>query len=268
MKKPGFSEVLSSMGESRAERGGRLCPVELADFSVCEGTGKKVARVTLTTNIANYNEQEIASAFSERFNRRLRIVEDSVSEVGEFAGRKYFSALALHNVRSVPYADNIGKMKAVSSSTFLDDDAQVWSVIGTGDSRRLVVECEDDLATVLASRKKYAQLPEHASACAVANGDYAMYYDAAKGRMEFGLVMLTKKGVVLANRQEEIDVAIDPKMIVTAQTTEETRNLFENPYVEVSAEGATKVLEYFRKLFKNTPFFVNWEAAIKRKKAA
>lgn len=263
MKRTGFSQVLSSMDERRKENNGlRLVPVEIADYAAVNAEGPQTARVTLMTNMDDYTAEEIAAAFSKRMDRKARVVDGSMMQLASVRGRNFYTALVVKNTESLPYADNHKKFKLVASSTFLDDNEQIWTVVGDGDTKRLVLNTQEDLSKVLASRKRHTNTPEHASVGAI-NGHYAMYYSPVSGKMEFGFPVVTKKGVVVASRDADADIAIDPLLIVASEPLKDHK-IFENPHVELSATGATKVLEYFRKLFKDTTFFVNWEAAIRR----
>lgn len=264
MNKPGFSTVLSNMAEVRAESGLRLCPVELAAFDIIKADGPQAARVTLATNIDDYTREEITAAFSERNNRRVRLVPESVVKCASARGRNYYTAIALMNTQSLPYEEEHKKMKVLASSTFLDDDNQIWTVQGDGDSKRLVMNTDEDLASVLASRKRYFPSAEFASASPRArNAHYVMYYSPAKGRMEFGFPVLTNKGVVLANRMEDVDQELDQNLIVASQPLPDQK-IFEDVDVVVSAAATSKVLDYYRKLFADTTFFIRWEESLRK----
>ena len=265
MNKPGFSKVLSNMADARADNNGnRLCPVEIASFDIVRADGPQAARVVLATNIDDYTAEEITAAFSDRNNRRVRLVPESVSKCATARGRNYYTAIALMNQQSLPFEEEHKKMKVLASSTFLDDDNQIWTVVGDGDTKRLVMNTDEDLTAVLASRKRYFPSTEFASASPRArNAHYVMFYSPAKGRMEFGFPVLTNKGVVLANRMDDVVQELDANLIVASAPLPDQK-IFADVDTVVAAGATNKVLEYYRKLFADTTFFVRWEESLRK----
>jgi len=253
------------MADARAENNGnRLCPVEIASFELIRADGPQAARVVLATNITEYTREEITASFSERNNRRVRLVPESITKCASARGRNYYTAIALMNQQTLPYEEEHKKMKVLASSTFLDDDNQIWTVVGDGDTKRLVMNTDEDLSAVLASRKRYFPSAEFASASPRArNAHYVMYYSPAKGRMEFGFPVLTNKGVVLANRMEDAAIELDPNLIVASAPLPDQK-IFADVDTVVAAAATNKVLDYYKKLFADTTFFVRWEEALRK----
>jgi hypothetical protein len=270
MKRSGFSQVLSKFSKDR--EGGRFCPITLADFHICGGTENRVARVTLITDVRDYSSEEIETAFISAMDRRARLFPKSVVRAaGSRNGKNFYSALAMLNRQSIPYKDNVEKMTVLSSSTFLDDKEQIWRVEGDGDQRRLYINAEDDMAAIFQARRQHHLLPETASDNNIPNGNYCMYYSPKDGNYSFGFAFNSQRGLTIVDRKQETATVIDPALVVASDVLDvraaddsAAAIRYEAPYGEVAASSAQKIIDYYRKIFKNTAFFVKLEAAIRQ----
>jgi hypothetical protein len=244
----------------------------LADFIVTASTD--TARVTLAVpERAQYSEEALAASVTARFNNEVGLVEGSATELASFNGHRFVSALLQRNVVSEEYDANISKMKCIAKDTFMDESDSIWQSVGSGSTRRLVLKAEDDFEALLASRRKVMTSPEMASGVASApNGCYVMYYSPEDGGMKFGFGFRTEAGFNVLDRRNVETVTIDPLLIVeTARNFDEGGKLevkFANREAEVAFDGSTarKLIEYYRKIYRNTAFFVQLERQIKERK--
>lgn len=267
MKKPhNFFTALSSM-----DNGQRRVALNLADYVMCEAAGgKQVARVTMSSDMREYSEEEIASEFTNRMDGKARLILGTVTQLEADRGRNFYTALATVNRETLNYEANKDKLTVIASSTFLlEGSEKIWNVEGEGDERRLVLSSTDDLSQILAARRQFVSMREMASAVNVRNDQYVMFYEPASGRMEFGIPVVTARGVLISSRTREEATPIDPNLIVLSHPLPaEVSVAFENPYAEIAASSVQELLKYYRKLYGKTTMWVQLEQAIRQSAAA
>ena len=244
----------------------------LTDFIVT--ASRDTARVTLAVpSQAKYSEEALAASVAHRFNNEVGLVEGSITELSSFNGQRFFSALAQRNVVSEDYDANISKMKCLAKDTFVDETDAIWQAVGSGSARRLVLKVEDDFESLLASRRKVMTSPELASGLpASPNGSYVMYYSPEDADMKFGFGFRSEAGFNVLERRDAEVKTIDPLLIVeTARNFDEDGKLevkFAPREAEIAFDGSTvkKLVDYYRKIYRNTAFFVQLERQIRQRK--
>jgi len=248
----------------------------LTDFSISE-SDSNVARVTLAVAAAQDPSFEaLAASFNDRFDKKAVLVEESMSMVGQLHGRKYLSVLAHMNTISVDYDENIEKMTCIASDTFMDEDEnEIWHAVGNGSDRRLVLQSNDDFASILAARRKVLASPEVAAAGDnIQSGSYVMYYNTDNADMSFGFAYRSEAGLNILDRKSGKSELIDPILAVTAASDfdpsgeNEVRFTGREAHTAMDSSGINKLLAYYRKIYKNTSFFVKLEKQIRGMRTA
>lgn len=260
----------------RASADKRAAAFTLTDFSIAE-SDPNVARVMLAISSAQDPKfEDLASSFNARFNKEAILVEGSMAFVAQRNGRKYLTALAQRNVISMDYDENIAKMTCIAADTFADEDENgIWNAVGAGSDRRLVLQSSDDFSSILAARRKVLTMPEMASAAdSIENGSYVMYYDSANAEMSFGFAIRSQAGLNIIDRKSGKSELIDPLLTVASVSEfdptgdKEIRFTGREAVTAMDAGSIKKLIDYYRKIYKNTSFFVQLEKQIRGMRAA
>lgn len=238
----------------------------LANFRVVDG--HNVALVTLaTSNATDTNLDELKKSFDQRFEQKVVLVEGSFNHLASYNGKNFFSALARENTVSKEY--DVSKMSCIATDTFLDEDENsIWRSVGNGDSRRLVLQSSDDFEKLLASRRQVMTSPELVMASTLQNGQYVMFYSPVDDEMKFGYGFMNKAGYNVVERSSEEVVMVNPDLIVETASglDDEYQVTFDNKGLLTTAMDAAsskRLVDYFKKLYKGTAFFVKLEKIIK-----
>jgi hypothetical protein len=99
-----------------------------------------------------------------------------------------------------------------------------------------------------------------------------MYYSAEDADMKFGFGFRSEAGFNVLERRDGEVKTIDPLLIVeTARNFDEDGKLevkFTPREAEIAFDGSTvkKLVDYYRKIYRNTAFFVQLERQIRQRK--
>lgn len=258
------TSITASVGKSIVESGKtRTASFNLVDFTMASDS--EIALVTLAyPNTLKYDFADLAKSFNSRFEERVVLVEESFNKIGSRNGQDFAVAIARMNTISKEY--NVTEMACVASGTFLDEDENtIWRSVGTGNNKRLILQSSDDFSELLASRRRHMSVPETANVSDIQNGQYVMYYSPIHDEMNFGFGFRTEAGLKIFNRETEELEDVDPIAVVeTAAIHDSERRLdFSNETANVKSENISKILDYFRKLYKGTSYFKNLEKSIR-----
>ena len=259
------AKLKSNIAESGKNR---IASLSLVDFSIAENANVALATIC-HSSVLDYTEDQIAESISKRFDGQVSLVEASLRSLPVFNGNRFATALLRQNVVSKDYDENIKNMVCVASDTFVDenDENSIWAAVGSGDTRRLMLQADDDFEGILQSRRKIKSLPELATQVEVRNGDYTMYYSPFDNEMRYGFAVHTASGLNIFDRNSEDLLAIDPLLVMeSAQINDEDKKpnfSSEEVASKMPGERINLILDYYRRLYKGTSYFASLEKSIR-----
>lgn len=250
---------------------GRTIGTTLVSYELAETAN--VARVIVVhSDVLTASEKDIAESISERFKHQASWVEGTMKNIGKYNGRTYVSGLMGQNIISKEY--DVSKMTVIASDMFIDesDENRIWRAVGSGDTKRLILNNDDDFEELLASRRKVYMVPEQASNIEAQNGDYAMAYSPFNDDMIFGYVIKTTSDTFLFDRKSEETIKLDPVLTLQSVVINDPEkngmkavaNAIGEASMRMPASRINAILDYYRKLYKGTVYFTNLEETLRR----
>lgn len=234
--------------------------------------GKTAARIVASHVPGEYTEEDFRGAVSRLYDDKASLVEGTVQDVSQMHATQSSMFVSL-NTNSKPFSESaVAGMKVVTANVFADaSDNSIWTVRGEGDARALVQQSSDDLSAILnARRSRMITTAGFAPAEIFPNGGFLMYFDTAsfEPRYGFGIAMAKDDGTVgnfVLDRK-----AGDVREIEAAQVMSICQDIDHDVQIakheETAAfppELATRVLDYWRKLYGQTAYFARLEQIVR-----
>lgn len=221
--------------------------------------GKELAAVLFNVGYSIHKEEELSKAVEAGWGNAIRVLPGSAHRPVAKDARLVLAFVALNN-ETLPYNNETSeKMTVVTANVFRDENDKIWSKRGEGDEASLVRQSEEDLSALLEQRRSV--ISETASVGValhekVSVGDSAVWYDFAKEKMRYGIVVAselmfdfeTKTGCKVS--PEQIILAADAPSYIAAEIASFDKKM--NGTVDKS-NFIGKHIEYMAKLYKSQP---------------
>lgn len=232
---------------------------------------KGLARVVISS-ASPLVEADIREAFSAMYDNKVALVEGSAQDVS-VPHRHMVSAFVSVNRTAKAYSeDAVKNMKVVTANVFADDENGIWKLVGEGENRLIVQTSDDDLEQILRARQsRQITTAGFEPGMAPAFADYVFYMDPESLEVRSGFAVTESQ---VFDRAAERVVDVTPLLVMECvsgmevkdgQPVEES-NVVGAPVVAfLNQGGASKHLDYMRKLYKNTPYFVKLEQLIRQR---
>lgn len=235
-----------------------------ADIQQVFSLGNSAYRLIVSLSNSNVDQEEFAEAVGKATDYRVKTVAGTEAQVCEFGN--LFSVFATANTPSRPYAE-AANLKLLASNMFVDDEKNLWKVVGEGEDKRLVQMSNDNLDDVLASRLSHKIVTASYDLGSAKTGDYTVFFNSRTSKVEAGFAIETKEdGLCVFSRDTEVLEKIDVHAVISSVMGSDIKDQpFERKEMEtaVTKEGLDKILSYMKRLYGGTDYFVEIEKAIK-----
>ena len=211
----------------------------------------------------DYNESVLA--FSDN---RISVVPGTILNIPGSLNSTVISMIVTANTNTIAYNEETAKgMTLVTANVFQDESDNIWKLSGEGDAKSLVQVSNDDIEGILKKR-----LSQRVTAntnldidLTFNNGDYIAYYNTDKMVVSCGYGLYVDEKASVYDRESDALIFINPESVVevASDLPEEVQGY--NETATLTAAGAAKQIEYFRKIYGNTAFFAKFEALIKQR---
>lgn len=185
---------------------------------------------------------------STMFENKFHVVRNSLKHQGD----NLYSMIIKANVKSIA-ADLIGPKSnkvEITAGIYTDaSDNSIWKMEEVNGERRLVMMEPEDLEACFHYGKSIATAALNTNVD-VASGDFITFYNKKTGSVQAGFAIVAEDGEMEAINEEMEEVPLTEDDIINAA---DLTDCDANP-VEAALKGgeASKVLDYMRKIYKNS----------------
>jgi hypothetical protein len=208
-------------------------------------------------------EADMKEAVAAASNGKARMVDGTLHMQNVNSYKPIARMIVAANIESFPFSDEIIKEKgmvAITANTLLDSADGIWKIEGDGDAKRVVQTTKDSIEEILQARRSsvaYLSNPVHASS--FENGDFVSFATTA-GEIHYGFAMMVE-GIptVIDTVDAEAKEIKASQIINVAMVSDKDYSLALDgiTLANLSKSGASKQIEYARKLYGNHPAFFN-----------
>ena len=229
-----------------------------------------MAKVTGIVNRIPKSPEEVQATYASLSADRAMVVASSIKvfEEKDPKVRYVISFLTIPTRQSKPYNEEaVASMTLASANVYIDAGKTIWSVVGDGDTKRLVQSSEDDLEEILSARKRYLNIASSYLSTEIETGDFVSFASAIDGYPMYGsAIQFDKDGKLEVAVAGTTVTKIDPMQIITAvpfaeqikQYNEMPDTFKQGPFdtlANTTTQDADKLLSFFKKLWGDKPTF-------------
>lgn len=213
-----------------------------------------------------FTETDFAEVISEILDGRFGLEADTL-RVKDYQN-SVFSCVIGANVSSIEYSDKAIKennLHVVSANVFADEDDNLWKLVKTGNSTRLVQSSEDDYEGFLATRRvrnaASASVVVASLAPTVEVSDFISFFNPYSHNVESGFVVrYAAKDCVLSSASNDI-IAIPENSVLEIVTVDGEDSPKE--MIESGISDLNLVLDYMRKIYGNSEMMKRLEELVR-----
>lgn len=224
-----------------------------------------VFKVVASIDKEECSKEALENGFEKLFSGAFSVIPETIFKVDDDYYNIY-RTIVVANQENHEYSDDNIKSLGLTLTTanlFIDKSQLVWQVIGDGENKRIVLTSVDDYDKILAG-KKSKQIVTASSIKEDVEfnfGDYVMFYNPMKRKVEAGYALDNKKVFTHNNELLEVDSASVLEAVVASSIASKHKHLAlpinKLQFLEEASDKDTAAgfLDYWRKLYANTPVY-------------
>jgi hypothetical protein len=249
------------------------------DFQRYNKIADGVYSAVFATADENYAFSDINRQLAKITNGKFSFVPHTVVAYAKIGYKRLHRGIILANRESRQYTEeNVKGMSLVTANVFVDEDDNVWNVVGDGDTKRIVQVSSTDFDAILNEKIRRSQITASSNLTTESpfiEGDYAMIYCPASDSLKYGFLYNDGKSPRIYKRNTKTSEKINPFQVVCStpidldnsdlqkEVKKEDIDQINNLSLAESSTPISRYLDYMRVLFDGTAYFTALEKALR-----
>jgi hypothetical protein len=208
---------------------------------------KETHKILCDINYANYTNNELKIAVANLFNNKVSLVESSVRKVGN----DLLTMVVTANRISKPFklSDTTRQITANIITDLVDNT--VWEIVSVDGKKRMILKSDLDFNSLFRESDRIRTEATLYNAPEINVDNYVSFYKDKKVTSGF-VFSINKNNVTITDREcNRHEVNSNAVLDVADLSETEMQQLL----ASFDKSDATKVLDYYKILYKNTAFF-------------
>ena len=250
--------------------------LKLQNFEKIESKRSDSFRIYCSQNPGDFSELNYRKGLANTLEDRFVLVSNTI-DIHDKRNKNnpMVTMIIAGNVPSCEYnKENVQGMKTIQANMLMDENDDIWSVVGEDGDQRIVKKTMDDLDDILSSRlsnQVVTSSVNYEDNLNFENGDYIWFYDPDLYEVRSGYGINIKGSIVTLDR-----INRKPKNINKNQIIEIVSGLDENytlgiPKHQVNSRLSTdmgeEILKYMRELYRDTGFYNKLDDLINKRRS-